>query len=598
MNSDNNHYDKLPNHLLLQKDSIRKIAEDHINNSKKVEMLAAIINIIVDSIVSWVLSSQPADFKDSVYRILVIVLIAVVLGVLTVVILNKYKESKLPLEKSIAMATEKESECTGIFIISHRESSSPNEETKYLTQGYRNTNIPFLLYLHKFGQYRNEENGEWNEMKIKQNLADKLGIEASLIEFIPIGSNSGIKTLLNEEHPKLRIFHYFHVHVQMQYSTFLRISHNVSFKSIQELENDNNSQRYNFDVIKYLADNASSISDESFSLDSPPSLKIIWNITNACSYNCNICATRAVAPDRHELNIQDKKTVLHNILKYGCDKIKEIDFSGGDPFQQDESILIISDTIKILGNDRVCVTTTGKGIENVVHSNPEILYRCEVTLDDTVENGHYERSSNKKYIRDNTTALMNNLSYITHLTINVPIINPKLSSDHIKQLVDSIASINGKKTVTVNLIRFMPVGAATGSVHYNEDPLDFVKTFEKYAKNKHINYRLQCALRGKINGDQCNMFDEKIGIDCAGNVFACAWGGYVRNANGEEYHNISDNPFYLGNLTQDDLYTILHSEKAVVIKSQISEHTPHCRVYNCICSDDHEFTTDCDPLFK
>lgn len=389
----------------------------------------------------------------------------------------------------------------------------------------------------------------------------------------------------------------------MPYSNFLRLSPRASFKSLQELKNNNESQKYNYDVVKFLSDNALSIVDESFTPHPVSSLKIIWNITNTCSFNCNICATHSEASDRQELTLEEKKNVLHNILKYGCDQIKEIDFSGGDPFQQTDSISIISDAIRILGNERVCVTTTGKGLEQAFQKSTEIdlFYKCEITIDDTMDGGEYERFANKDYIIQNTTALKNYLSRISHLTINVPIINPKLSREHIKELVESIATINNDNKVTVNLIRLMPVGAATpttGSSHYKEDPSSFVKTFVEFAGNYGITCRLQCALRGKIKGDHCNMFEEKIGIDCAGNVFACAWGGYVRKKDGNEYSPISENPFYLGNLKETDLLSILRSSKAHVIRNRIAKQTSHCRIYNCICSDNNEFTIDCDPLFK
>lgn len=454
MKSDNNsnRYDELPNYLLLQKESIRKIADNHIKDTKKAEMIAAIFNIIIDCFVSWMLSSSPNVFKSTIVRIIFIVSVAIAIGVVTVIVLNKYKESKMPLEKSISMIAEKESECTGIFIISHKNTSGPNE-VMYLTQSYKTTNIPFLVYLHKFIEYREGEKNGWDELKIKNKLGLKLGINASLIKIDPIGSNSSIKTLL-EDHPKLRIFHYFHVQILMPYSNFLRLSPRASFKSLQELKNNNESQKYNYDVVKFLSDNALSIVDESFPPHPVSSLKIIWNITNTCSFNCNICATHSEASDRQELTLEEKKNVLHNILKYGCDQIKEIDFSGGDPFQQTDSISIISDAIRILGNERVCVTTTGKGLEQAVQKSTEIdlFYKCEITIDDTMDGGEYERFPNKDYIIQNITALKNYLSRISHLTINVPIINPKSSREHIKELVESIATINNDNKVTVNLI--------------------------------------------------------------------------------------------------------------------------------------------------
>ena len=87
-------YNALPKYLLLEKESVYKIADNHINDTKKVERLAAIINIIVDSIVSWLLSSPPTNLHNTFSRIAIIFTVAFLLGIVTVAVLNKYKNSK------------------------------------------------------------------------------------------------------------------------------------------------------------------------------------------------------------------------------------------------------------------------------------------------------------------------------------------------------------------------------------------------------------------------------------------------------------------------------------------------------------------------
>ena len=53
-------------------------------------------------------------------------------------------------------------------------------------------------------------------------------------------------------------------------------------------------------------------------------------------------------------------------------------------------------------------------------------------------------------------------------------------------------------------------------------------------------------------GKGCGRLKFKLGIDCAGNVFACAWAGYLSG-----FENVISNPFYIGNLLEMDLKNML-----------------------------------------
>lgn len=92
------------------------------------------------------------------------------------------------------------------------------------------------------------------------------------------------------------------------------------------------------------------------------------------------------------------------------------------------------------------------------------------------------------------------------------------------------------------------------------------------------------------------MLHEKVGIDCSGNVFACAWGGYV---DGYNKHNIFQNPFFMGNLSQKSLLEVLADKHAVELEKLIKAYpTKYCRVY-CFNKDDilSVFKGN-DPLFE
>lgn len=315
-------------------------------------------------------------------------------------------------------------------------------------------------------------------------------------------------------------------------------------------------------------------------------VKIIWNITNQCGYRCAICATHS---DRIPLNGQELSRAFSSILTIGPDVIKELDFSGGDPLYTADSRQQIRDAIRILGKEKVCVTTTSRGIEKAKLEKEDLkdfLYHCELTIEDarrTVETIRRERDYNCL----NRRAVRENRDIIGNLVINVPVIEAQMPKRQIEEIVDTIACLEVERK-SVTLIRLMPVGKLAGrhTCTTDYDPESFIRCFQLYAEKKKIPVKLQCALRARYENSSCNMLAEKIGIDCAGNVFACAWGGYVTR-------NAMDSPFYLGNLLQKDLKFILTSDYSQRIREQISCGQIPCQVCRYAESGCAEVFTEC-----
>ena len=224
------------------------------------------------------------------------------------------------------------------------------------------------------------------------------------------------------------------------------------------------------------------------------------------------------------------------------------------------------------------------------------LYNCELTIDSVGDVLNYLRGD-VSYVPSNRIVISEVSTYIHKLTINVPIINPRMSEQDIKHLVKVIESIK-VDNIYVNLIRLMNVGRM--NAHPNSDdysPVFFIQTFMKYASNSCIkNVHVNCALRGRLYNSKCNMLIDKVGIDCAGNVFACAWGGYI---DGFSPDRITENPFYLGNLLNETLVEILAGVRANCLKDSISNKpTAHCRVYCYNYSSAHDIFENKDPLLS
>lgn len=199
-----------------------------------------------------------------------------------------------------------------------------------------------------------------------------------------------------------------------------------------------------------------------------------------------------------------------------------------------DTIDTICAAIDLLGEDKVSVTTTGKGINAAISMDKDLsrlLYNCEITIDSIDHVPNYLRKD-FSYIVDNQEAVRGVNKKINNSTINVPILNPQMDDDNIERLANAIVAID-VPNISVNLIRLMNVGRMGAHTQSKPcSPEHFVETFIKYAKNTCVqNIHIHCALRGKILGSPCNMLYEKIGVDCSGNVFACVWGGYVDGYN-------------------------------------------------------------------
>jgi len=130
----------------------------------------------------------------------------------------------------------------------------------------------------------------------------------------------------------------------------------------------------------------------------------------------------------------------------------------------------------------------------------------------------------------------------------------------------------------------MPVGRQSLDTYPKDyNPENSIELFKKGINDK-SKIKLHCALRGKfsddINNNYCNMLEEKIGVDCMGNVFACAWAGNLNVP-------VEDNPFYIGNLLDNDLDTILQSNKKVEgLMLKVKENDNHCRIFSYLGSTD------------
>ena len=412
-----------------------------------------------------------------------------------------------------------------------------------------------------------------NEQKsnLIQSLQDNFGIkENSIIKVTPIDEKIHYSIKPIRGSIQMNAFVFYDVFIKEQdKEKLITQSDKRRWSSIDQMKKNTIAMSTNKDVIDLLEDFPNPV--ESF-INMLGNIKIIWNITSKCSYNCAICATHD--EKRIELGLNEKYRVLNSICT-AKHMIKNLDFAGGDPLMFDDNITVIQSAVEQLDADKVSVTTTGKSLTALSkEAFPRIVRHCEITIDaahNELQNSDEDMPvrlvtrNEKDYSKTNIESISLISTYADSLIINIPVIDDDLSEQEIETLTQKVLWIKthtSKIDVDVSLIRLMPVGRLPHNIeknaYNNYNPISVIKKIQKALGDNGIECRLHCSLRilpafnTCVHDNHCNMLENKLGIDCAGNVFACAWGGYLNSEDPP-----TKNPFYLGNLTKVPLIKIL-----------------------------------------
>ncbi len=210
-----------------------------------------------------------------------------------------------------------------------------------------------------------------------------------------------------------------------------------------------------------------------------------------------------------------------------------------------------------------------------------MMYGSEITLDVVDSSDDFQARGGCDYSTHNIAQLNEQLFDVKKITINMPIINDNISDASKAKLIrqiKEIRKINPNMDISINMIRLMPVGKMAHNYPEKYNPEVLVKDLIRKITPLKVNTKnyLHCSLNAsqKFTNSKrpCGMLERKIGIDCAGNVFACAWSAYLMDFKTKKpFESIEKNPFYLGNLLNDELPQILSGQHAIAMKSRIKD---------------------------
>ncbi len=562
--------DNKPKDILLSSDAVSSVISDYLewqepkskNDKYKettISLLAEILLGLFAIVPSW--NAMPIASQC------ISVAIVIILSILVIANGTKWRETHNSLKRQTPknlnnMLIEKAKEdikYTGIVRIVYKQKG----QLQYLID--ENFFLPHCNLDNKHTINQQNEN-------LLQSLQEKFGIkENSIIRVTPVDEKIHYSIKPIHGSIQMNAFVFYDAFIKEQDKEKL-ISQNDKrrWASIDQMKKNTVAMATNKDVIDLLEDFPNPV--ESF-INVLGNIKIIWNITSKCPYNCDICATHD--DSRNELELKDKYIVLNSICT-AKHMIKNLDFAGGDPLHFDDSTTVIQSAIEQLGEDKISVTTTGKSLSGLSKDKfPRIVRSCEITIDaahnelqsaaEPVHSAIISRNEND-YSKTNLESISLISSYADSLTINVPIIDDDLTDSEIDTLIEKINWIKKHTTgidINVSLIRLMPVGKLSKTIEKDDyrkyNPISVIEKIQKGLKSIDIACKLHCSLRILPTFNQnpenchCNMLENKLGIDCAGNVFACAWGGYLCNND----ESPAKNPFYLGNLTKVPLIKIL-----------------------------------------
>lgn len=460
-------------------------------------------------------------------------------------------------------------------------------------------NIQKLLFLKK---------GHWGYMlpyKKSNNLLSTEEIEAVFANYFPgikasvnllenLSLNNVIKNKPEEGYMK---FSYIFCHVEI-HSSFLSFEQiiksspslkNYFFMSLSELKDDLLTMKTNSDIVNYLTEENLFESEESFTSQSeialPKKLRVIWNITDQCPFDCTFCATKRKTDKENELSFENRIKIAEELQK--IEEI-QIDFAGGDPLYVNDAKHTIKHISKYIIKEGVTITSTGIGLRSTKIETLQLLsknYDISYDFPSTWGSKHRDQKYNEQNF-EQIKRLKNNGFYINILTT---LSNFNIKENIIKAMIRELKSIDPNQ---ITLLRLMPVGKQ----NYANYP-----TSESYNPSEAINMfigefgdkiKLHCAFRAYLPSNKdfnkCSMLQEKIGIDNIGNVYACAWAGYLQVSN-------EDNPFFLGNLLDGGIEKIFKSKKYNELYSKI-EKCDHkfCKIFSFLENNTDGITSNKD----
>ena len=235
-------------------------------------------------------------------------------------------------------------------------------------------------------------------------------------------------------------------------------------------------------------------------------IPLIWNITQACQWNCSFCCINAyylppssesletelekIKRKRVELSLEDKLKIVDNLDTQNFD----IDVSGGEPLLFSENVDIIERLSKKFGRDNISITTTGRGLALVDKNTlKNIVGEVGFTYDFPYE----PNSLRPKGYNSSNLEQIKQVVQIGGMRTGAQIPLTKLNADE-EIIKDIYRNLTDAGVERLHLIKFFPVGRGAHRLDLSLTDQEYqtaIETYQNLESSKGPRVYVQTALK-------------------------------------------------------------------------------------------------------
>jgi MoaA/NifB/PqqE/SkfB family radical SAM enzyme len=305
-------------------------------------------------------------------------------------------------------------------------------------------------------------------------------------------------------------------------------------------------------------------------------MKVIWNTTFSCPWDCAFCCVSAGAGNRRqiEMSFQQKLAAADKLARIGC----SVDLSGGEVMlNKREHLKLLERLSANLGRERVGLSCSGWGIDTeTARQLSAVAGSVEMTMDAHPDIEYALRPHN--YHREAANAGKRLKQY--NMRVGFQTVITRAHYDNLSLLTDLYDWLCQNGIEEWSILKFFPSGRGEDygrlelSDAENRMVVDFIRALDESRQSPgkpEIN--IHYLMPGSEKDSACRCVRKSVGILPDGRVTACFWGL------SKEGGFINDK-FYLGNVCTEEFDVILSGERAAFWL---------CRTGNCPMTDDDIF---------
>jgi len=285
-------------------------------------------------------------------------------------------------------------------------------------------------------------------------------------------------------------------------------------------------------------------------------IKVIWNTTFSCPWDCTFCCVDAGNRQQKEMSFQQKLAAADKLARIDC----SVDLSGGEVMLNKQEHLELLKRLSVnLGRERVGLSCSGWGIDDETAKRlSEAAGTVEMTMDAHPDTEYAFRPQD--YHKTAAHAVKCLKHYDICVGLQTVITRAHYNNPYL--LIDLYGWLCDHGIEEWSILKFFPSGRGEDhgwlelSDSENKRIVDFIRILDASRQlpgKPKIN--IHYLMPGSEKNSECRCVRKSVGILPDGRVTACFWG--LSKEGG-----FLNNKFYLGNICTEEMDTILSGERA------------------------------------